>query len=323
MGQELPKAAGALAALLAGILPASAFDCAKAGTPMEKAICADPAAKASDDAMESAFNTLRAGLTGPQKQAALDDQRAWLKQRNETCKGEKSPAACVADANGARTGMLTARPESGPGLKSRLVPYFVRQSGSRDKIDVAVQLYKFADPATPGEQLLNKKADEDVASITYKKDEPDDRSWSNEETWSISYASPDFLSIWSTGYEYSGGAHGGASGHGLHIDLRTGRIVGFSDLFDAKAQAEIDKSCLKQVKAEKVERGAGDDADDPDLAKKISEVVKDLSNWSIKEKEASVYFGQYSIGAYAEGIYGCDLTIAELNRLSKVPLPPR
>lgn len=323
MRSQLRTGVPALGLVLMAGAPASAFDCAKAGTPMEKAICADPVAKASDDAMESAFNSLRAALTGPQKQAALDDQRAWLKERNENCGKEKTPASCAADSNGARTRVLTARPESGPGTKSRLIPVFIRQGGSRDKVEVDVQLYKFADPATPGERLLNARADEIAAKIDFKKDEPDDRSWSHEESWSISYASPVFLSIWSTGYDYSGGAHGGASGTGIHVDLRSGRIVGFSDLFDAKAASEIDKRCVKQIKAEKVERGNGDDGDDPDLAKKVSEVVKDLGNWSIKETQASVYFGQYSVGSYAEGVYGCDLPIAELNKLSKVLLPPR
>ncbi|MCE4224715.1 DUF4163 domain-containing protein [Methylobacterium sp. C25] len=323
MRSQLRTGAAATGLVLMGGAPAMAFDCAKAATPMEKAICADPVAKASDDAMESAFNALRAGLTGPQKQAALDDQRAWLKQRNENCGKEKTPASCAADSNGARTGVLTARPESGPGAQSRLIPVFIRQAGSRDKVEVDVQLYKFADPATPGERLLNARADEIAAKIDFKKDEPDDRSWSHEENWSISYASPAFLSIWSTGYDYSGGAHGGASGTGIHIDLRSGRILGFSDLFDAKAASEIDKRCVKQIKAEKVERGTGDDGDDPDLAKKVSEIVKDLANWSIKETQASVYFGQYSVSSYAEGVYGCDLPIADLSKLSKVPLPPR
>ena len=105
--------------------------------------------------------------------------------------------------------------------------------------------------------------------------------------------------------------------------MGTGRIVGFDDLLDAKARDGIDKRCLKQVKAEKAERGTGENGDDPDLAKNVSEVVKNLANWSIKEREASVYFGQYSVGPYVEGVYGCDLPIAPLNTQSKVTLPQR
>ncbi|GJE55476.1 lysozyme inhibitor LprI family protein [Methylobacterium thuringiense] len=322
MGQQLHTGAGALGLLLCTGLTAAAFDCAKARLPIEKAICADPAAKASDDAMEAAFETLRPALAGPQRQAALDDQRAWLKQRNANCLQNKTPASCVADANGARTGVLTARPESGPGLERRPQPFFVRQAGSRDKVDVALHLYRFADPATPGERLLNTRADETVAKTDFKKEEPEDRDWSREESWSIAYASPAFLSVWATSYEYSGGAHGGAGGQGIHIDLRRGRIVSFADLFDAKAAAEIDRRCLKQIKAEKTERGVGDD-EQPDLGKQVADVVRNLGSWSFKETAASVYFGQYALGSYAEGTYNCDLPMDVLNTLSKVPLPPR
>ncbi|GEO98282.1 lysozyme inhibitor LprI family protein [Methylobacterium haplocladii] len=322
MEQQLRTGAVAIGILLTGIVPAAAFDCAKARLPIETAICADHAAKASDDAMEAAFETLRPALAGPQNQAALDDQRAWLKQRNTDCLRNKTPASCIADANRARIGILTAQPESGPGLERRPQPFFVRQAGSRAKVDVALQLYKFAEPASPGERLLNARTDETAAKTDFRKEEPEDRDWSREESWTIAYASPVFLSVWAASYDYSGGAHGSTGGRGIHIDLRRGRILTFADLFDAKAATEIERRCLKQIKAEKIERGAGDD-DQTDLPKQVAEVVKDLGNWSIKEKAASVYFAHYAIASYAKGTYDCDLPMDVLNTLSKVPLPPR
>lgn len=302
--------------------PAVAFDCAQAKQPIEKMICADPAAKASDDAMDAAFAGIRAALPEDQKKPALDDQRRWLKERNRNCLNEKVPAACIASANNARVGVLTARPESGPGLSRRPLPYFVNQTGSRDKVEVSVQLYSFPDPATPGERLLDAEAKKTAEGIAFKKDEPDERDWSHEESWAIAYASPTFLSIWSTGYDFSGGAHGSASGRGIHIDLRKGKLLGFADLFDAKAQAAIDKICLAKVKAEKVERGAGEDIQ-PDLPKQVADVVKDLANWSFKEKTARIEFGQYAVGAYAEGVYECEIPIDQVNTLAKEPLPLR
>jgi uncharacterized protein len=49
------------AVLLAGIAsPARAFDCARARTPLEKTICADPAARQADDAMGAAYIVVQA-----------------------------------------------------------------------------------------------------------------------------------------------------------------------------------------------------------------------------------------------------------------------
>lgn len=318
----LRRALLGLAGFAAAAGPASAFDCAKARQPAEKAICADPAAKASDDAMDSAFAALRAGLDGEQRRNVLDDQRAWLTQRNDGCMAEEKPAACFAERNATRIGMLTARPESGPGPERPLHPVFVRQAGSRTKIAVGLQLFRFTDPQTPGERTLDAEADKAVSGTQRIKDEPDERDWSSDESWAIAYASPAFLSIVRTTYDYSGGAHGTGGTAGLNIDMASGRVLAFADLFDKAAARQLSKLCLDQVKAEKTRRGAGDD-DVTDLPKAVGEVVGDLANWSFRERAATVYFDPYAVGAYAEGSYDCTLPIEAVNRLAKRPMPLR
>ena len=57
-------AAAALAAAILGASPAGAFDCAGVSGAAETAICSDPAAKRSDDAMNEAFARSKAKL-GP------------------------------------------------------------------------------------------------------------------------------------------------------------------------------------------------------------------------------------------------------------------
>ena len=47
--------------------PADAFDCARASTAMERAICADPTLKATDDAMSAAYSSLRQRLQGRER----------------------------------------------------------------------------------------------------------------------------------------------------------------------------------------------------------------------------------------------------------------
>jgi uncharacterized protein len=70
---------------------AAGFDCNKAASPTEKAICADPTLSALDDSMTAAFNAALKRWADPiGAQALREDQRFWLKEsRNDVCKADK------------------------------------------------------------------------------------------------------------------------------------------------------------------------------------------------------------------------------------------
>ena len=72
---------------------AASFDCAKAGTPTEKAICKDPAVSKLDDQVAAAFKTAQ-GLwpAGSWSTYIRTEQREWLKDRNDICKAD---VACL------------------------------------------------------------------------------------------------------------------------------------------------------------------------------------------------------------------------------------
>lgn len=301
--------------------PAQAFDCLAARGPIESAICASSEAKVADAAMVSAFEQVRSAADPAQRKSLLDDQRAWLKQRNIACQSEKI-AGCLIEANGKRTAMLLARAEAGPGIEPPPIPFFVRQAGNRTKVDVGVQVYRFAEPRNDGERLVNTEADKTVAGITWKKDEPDDRDWSEETSWTLAYASPSFVSVRVTTWSYSGGAHGSSGTGGLNIDMRSGRVLGFTDLFDSKAETEIGKTCFDQIAAEKKQRES-EIPDAAELRKQIDAVAKDLANWTFGESSATVHFDPYAVGSYAEGPYECEVPMKQLSALSRRLLPLR
>lgn len=63
---------------------AQSFDCAKASTPVERLICADPALAALDGALGAWIRkSLRAAPAN--RQATLTDARGWLKERDRRC----------------------------------------------------------------------------------------------------------------------------------------------------------------------------------------------------------------------------------------------
>lgn len=68
-------------ALLAVPARAESFDCAKAATKIEKAICADPALGKLDADVAAAYDTLAAGLDDPMRKRLQRSQREWLRSR--------------------------------------------------------------------------------------------------------------------------------------------------------------------------------------------------------------------------------------------------
>ena len=110
MSRILATASAALAAGLVFAPSAFAFDCAKAATPVEKAICDDPALKAADDAMGAAYADVARRVSAEQKPMLKGNQLAWLKRRDEMCMWQDGPARteCLLNETNQRADFLRA-----------------------------------------------------------------------------------------------------------------------------------------------------------------------------------------------------------------------
>lgn len=80
---------------------AASFDCSKAGTLVENAICSDPTLSELDNGPSQAYKAALAGSTAPE--ALKADQKAWLSQRNQ-CRD----ASCLRAAYQTRLSVLQA-----------------------------------------------------------------------------------------------------------------------------------------------------------------------------------------------------------------------
>jgi uncharacterized protein len=76
---------------------AASFDCAKATTPQEKAICASPKLSAADDQITAAYKAALAQTPTGMTAGVRDDQRAWLHRTALRCPAVGKNA--VADLN--------------------------------------------------------------------------------------------------------------------------------------------------------------------------------------------------------------------------------
>lgn len=82
-------------AVLLGAAPsavhAASFDCGKATTPFEKAICTHPDLSTADELLAKAFATATGGLTKEAVTAMRADQRNWLDYAQRACTDDAQP----------------------------------------------------------------------------------------------------------------------------------------------------------------------------------------------------------------------------------------
>ncbi len=329
------------AALAAAVMlapAASAFDCAKASTDTEKAICADPAAKAADDAMTAAYEALLSKMQGEQAAMLKASQRAWLKLREQNCGWQETAAekaACLVEKTTQRADYLSAKPASGPGFgdSPALVPHLSAHDFGKGKCSSEVSLYRFAGAAGDGgEKVFNGWVDDLAKNLENdyggyaEGDLPEGMACEYSAGAVITYASPDLVAMNVSIYMFGGGAHGNSTANSITLDRKTGKALLFSDVFGPDATKALTAKCAEGIKAAKYERFAESGSkeeveqlvagDMTNYAEAIGAGVSDFNNWLIYEDRAEVYFPPYALGSYAEGDYTCAIPKADLQAAS-------
>lgn len=324
-----------LVAGLALVSQAEAFDCAKAKTANEKAICADAKLKAADDAMSAAYDAVMPKLAADQQAALKANQIDWLKSRDDYCAAPEGLTECLMDKTTSRLNFLSGKPASGPGLSGPLLPFIVAKKQTETTCASDVSLHKFTKPNGAGETAWNaaidkmiKQAGDENGVRDSTPEAPYDCDWSLEGE--LTYGSPDLIAASVNFFAFGGGAHGIYGKLPLVIDLKSGKTPVFADIFPDTAKAELIKICTAGIRAEKEKRYqdigdaettkellAGLDQNMTDSADALAAGVGDFSNWIVYEDRAEVYFPPYDLGSYAEGDYACAIPKAELKKLGK------
>jgi uncharacterized protein YecT (DUF1311 family) len=87
----------------------ASFDCTKAATPQEKAICASPKLSAEDEQMAAAYKAVLAAAPAEMKAEVLEGQRTWIRGQALACKPTgtgQDLSACLEGYEEARTKAL-------------------------------------------------------------------------------------------------------------------------------------------------------------------------------------------------------------------------
>ena len=83
---------GLLAVGLCGTAAAAepGFDCSRAQATVERLVCAEPTLAERDRALQAAYRAASARATGAQARRLAQDQRAWIKGRNDCWKATRT-----------------------------------------------------------------------------------------------------------------------------------------------------------------------------------------------------------------------------------------
>lgn len=319
-------------ALIAGPSPALALECGKAATKVEKAICADANLLEADAEMAKAYASVREVSTAAERKMLALSQRRWIERRENFCAyGEEAElASCISGETNGRRLLLQGAPESGPGAASPLVPVFLLQVGTSKIYDVDYALLRFADPQSAGEKLFNAQTGKilnEAPLEPHGQDEFADMVLTREETFAISYASPDLLSVADSFYSNDGGAHGNGGVSNINIDMRSGKEINTVDVFAGDTIKTLTFECREQILQRKQVNDSAEkyvpEEDGNFQEGTIVDHISDFRRWTISAGKAVVTFDPYAIGSYAEGPYECVFDMARLKAIAKpdAPLP--
>jgi uncharacterized protein YecT (DUF1311 family) len=300
----------------------SSFDCAKASSEVELAICATPPLAAADQEMVEVYAALAGKLSGPAKDHLVKDQQRWLAIRSDACVGAKDQVIrCIERHDRMRTNNLRV---FGDGLYPFISEQALVKSGRVGKISYAMDAaWPRFDGTTADFSALNRSYAETTAKAAGEVIPPDtsagelrgEQLWPYIQTFELQRPAADAIAVAITSYAFSGGAHGYGGTAAALVDLRTGRKADLGDVFgpgEAWLQTLVPlvRGDLKKQFTD--DRPGFDDAIEPAA---LTKVLRDPSIYYFVADRLVLIFNPYVVGPYVSGTFKVSIPYATLRPL--------
>lgn len=298
------------------------FDCAKASTIAELAICSRPDLAEADRDMAAVYDALADRLSGPAREHLLKDQGRWIANRNTACADARQEVErCLTDRYTARTAELRVL---GEGLYPFISAQAMFRTGKVGKITWKVDAsWPQFDGATADFSAVNrsfaesagKAADETVPDSTAAGDLRGEQLWSYEQGFRLARPSAVAVTVSVGFYGFTGGAHGDSGTIASLVDLRTGRFAAPVDVF-AKDDAWL-ATLVPLVAADLRRQFSGgkpgfDDALQPD---KLATVLRQAEHYRWGKGALDLVFNPDVVGPHVSGLFTVRIPYATLRPL--------
>jgi uncharacterized protein len=292
------------------------FDCAMASTPVERAICRNDKLADADRDLSSVYGALIDRLAGPAKEHLIKDQVRWIDDRAKACTGEGAAVVrCLALRYTQRLATLKA---SGEGAYPFVSEHDLIKSGKVKSVDYGIDArYPQFDGPDADFTAVNKafaaQAREGADNTTPGPDVGGEREqiWTYEQGFELHRPGLHGLSVATSFYSFTGGAHGSSGLSATLVDLRTGRSVAPADVFQPTApwQRKLSDIARADLKRQFVDRPGFEDALE---TAKFDKLMKDPRRYLFKAFALELIFNQYEVGPYAAGMYRVVIPYARL-----------
>jgi uncharacterized protein len=324
----------AFAALLLNVSPAAAasFNCAKAQSPFEKAICSSPDLSQQDDVLAQAYQTALGGLSADAASEVKSAQRAWLAYAEHSCSEDAQPISgdytddqkqCLAATYRDRIGDLEASRMQGGYRFYPIDRYLVEkdtQALPEDFTKVADRQFQIVkiDGASDIATAFNAAIDAIIAGTENVFDPGtltlagSDGTADDDTSTKVSAVTSQRIGLQTNEYWYGhGAAHGNYFITNRHFLVDDKRLLEASDIFEGDDwQARLGQLALDAIKAK-----LGEDffADSDDAVKAIA---VDPLRWDFSEEGLVVQFNIYEVTAYAMGAPTVTIPWGELGAIT-------
>ena len=301
------------------------FDCAMASSPVERAICRNDKLGEADRELAAAYGALIDRLSGRAKEHLIRDQVHWIDDRAKACTGEVAAVTrCLTTRYTQRFATLKAASEGDyPFVSEHALIRHGRVKAAFYEIDAR---YPQFDGTDVDFSAVNKafaaQAREGAENATPPQDIKTDHSqiWTYEQGFELHRPGMHGVSVATSFYSFTGGAHGSSGLLATLVDLRTGRSVAPADVFQPTAPwertlADIARDDLKRQFAE---RSGFPDALEP---AKFGKLMKDPQHYLFKAFALELIFNQYEVAPYASGMYRVVIPYARFNSMLRPGAP--
>ena len=297
----------------AGTAQAASFDCARAQTALETAICASPALSRNDEILAKAYATALGGLSEEARGAMQSDQRAWLDYVPKSCSDDaavparfsEDQSACLASAFSSRIKTLEQSRMSG-GWR-----FYVRErSAVLDDPDPdwwgGVATKHFASPriddTVQAALAFNAMMDETDSSLDTMFDD-NGRLVDTEATSdtsidvTVTAVTPHLISMSVDSYWMGhGAAHGNYALSTLHYLVDENRQLEAEDVFSGAGWEDKLGDLVLAELDRTIDGGIWEEA-----RATVPQAAADPTRWSFADTGLVVQFQPYEVTAYAAG----------------------
>jgi len=297
---------------------AASFDCAKAQTSVERAVCADTELSGRDGVLAKAYATATGGLSAPALETMRQSQRQWLTYLGRVCTRTAQPQAedydlegieCLRGAYDERIAGLEHSRMLG-GLRFYPIDAFAvlkdPQAEPDDLWQVATKAFRTLNidgtdrEAEAFNAFIAERTSTSRTALGFGEEPTESEApGSTDESYllSLDAVTPARITLALDTFWYGhGAAHGNFTLSHLHFLRTEGRGLAAEDIFSGAGwQDALKTSVVAEIERTLADGLIVENFDD------IDPTITNPDSWSFSETGLTVQFQPYEITAYAAG----------------------